>query len=445
MVALIGCPCEHARRLRRDLHRVLRLLVILDREVRAIDVAVAQLDGEGVRAELGIGWDRVVPVRRAHVGELHRLRPHHLVGLRIAHLQAEFLALRNRVTARGLRAHDGLEVHRVAGPIYRTIGVGVALHRAIGIAADVPRARRVDGKLLGVDRQHRDVLRLGCGDGRVDQALLIGGLRGNFLLIDPDLDRNAGDRIAAAAIDDEGHQAAGAGFGDDGDVGDDDDGVGAQLAVGGFDQVDALVADGHGRRNAFPLLMRRNGPLPHGDDLLLIQHRDLREAFDLRAFGLLGFAHLPEANFVARVRRELRADEVANPRPDAMLPRVEFLQPGVRLFRHRRTLSAEVVQLLHLAEELHRIVHAIDAELELLHVVRVDGDLRLLAGKEGLLAGEREPGFGIGVLGKQRQDQEVEEKQNDDGAVKTARVVRTFRSAYARAPIITSRLQPATR
>ena len=34
---------QHARRLRRDLHRVFRLLVLLNREVRALDIALAHL------------------------------------------------------------------------------------------------------------------------------------------------------------------------------------------------------------------------------------------------------------------------------------------------------------------------------------------------------------------------------------------------------------------
>ena len=100
-----------------------------------------------------------------------------------------------------------------------------------------------------------------------------------------------------------------------------------------------------------------------------------------------------------------------------MLPGVKFLQPGVRLLRQRRTLAAEVVQLLHLAEELHRVVHAIDAELELLDVVGVDRDLRLFARQIGALAGERELGFGIGVvLRGQGQHQELQQKEKKDSA-----------------------------
>ena len=85
----------------------------------------------------------------------------------------------------------------------------------------------------------------------------------------------------------------------------------------------------------------------------------------------------------------------------------------MRLLGHGRTLAAEVVQLLHLAEELHRIVHPIDAELQLSHVVGIDGDFRLLAGKVGAFAGERELGFGVGVLGGQRQDEKLEQEHEN--------------------------------
>ena len=87
---------------------------------------------------------------------------------------------------------------------------------------------------------------------------------------------------------------------------------------------------------------------------------------------------------------------------------MKFFQPGVRLLGHGRSLPAEVVQLLHLAKELHWIVYPVDAELQLIHVVSVDRDLRLLAGQVGALAGEREPRLGIGIrLRQQRQDEEL--------------------------------------
>ncbi len=405
---------EHARRLRRHLHRVLGLLILLDGKVGALDIALAHLHREVIRAQLGVGGNRVIPICRAHVAELHRLRPHHLVGLRIAHLQAQFLALGHAVARRGLRAHDGLEVHRVAGPIHRTIGVGIAFQTAVGRVAQVPRARRVDGELVGAGSQHGNVLRLGGVDGRVEQALRVGSLRRNFFLIDPHPHQHATDGIAAAAIDHEAHQAAWPGFGDDRNLGDHDDGVSAQTAVGRLDQVDTLVADWHGDGHALPLLMRGDGPLPHRHHLLLVEHRDLREGLDVGTQFLFAAAHLPQADLVARIRRELGADEIANHGPDAMLPGMKLFQPSMRLLRHGRTLAAKVVQLLHLAEEFHRVVHPIDAEFQLSHIVGIDGDFRLLAGKVGTFAGEREIGFGVGVLGEQRQDHRIANESDKD-------------------------------
>ncbi len=106
----------------------------------------------------------------------------------------------------------------------------------------------------------------------------------------------------AAAVDDEAHQSSRSGLGDDGDFRDDDDGVGAQLAIGGFHQVDAFIADRNGDVQALPAIVRGYRPLPHGDDLLLVQHRHLRESFDVRARLLLAAAHLPQANLVADIR-----------------------------------------------------------------------------------------------------------------------------------------------
>ena len=193
----------------------------------------------------------------------------------------------------------------------------------------------------------------------------VGCLRRNFFLVDPHPHHDASDWIAAAAIDHEAHQAAWRGFGDDRNFGDDDDGVGAQTAVGRLDQVDALVAYWDGDVLALPLLMRGDGPLPNRNHLLLVEHRHLRVAFDLGAQFLFAAAHLPQADLVARIRRELGANEIANPGPDAMLPGMKLFQPSMRLLRHGRTLAAKVMQLLHLAEEFHRVVHPIDAEFQL--------------------------------------------------------------------------------
>ena len=93
-------PLQHARRLRRHLHLVLRLLVVLHREAGALDVALAQLHRQVVEAEIGVGGNDVIPFRRAHVGELHGLLPDGLVVARIAHFQLQFAVLRNDVAAR---------------------------------------------------------------------------------------------------------------------------------------------------------------------------------------------------------------------------------------------------------------------------------------------------------------------------------------------------------
>src|SRR5581483_544385 len=128
--------------------------------------------------------------------------------------------------------------------------------------AQVPCAGSVDGETIASHGQYGHVLGLRLSDGGVNETLLVGGLRCNLLLIDPDAHQHAGYGIAAAAVDDEAHQASLSGLGDDGDVGDDDDGVGAQFAVGGLHQVHASVAHRHGEAHALPLLVCRNVPPP---------------------------------------------------------------------------------------------------------------------------------------------------------------------------------------
>ena len=203
------------------------------------------------------------------------------------------------------------------------------------------------------------------------------------------------------AIDHQAHQPSRRSLADDGNLGHDNDGVRAQRAVRRLDQVNALVADGNLDRLALPRLVRAGSPLPDRDNLLLIEHRDLRVVLDLRALllWLLGLTQPPQANLVAVLDGELRPHEVTNPRPDAVLPGMKFLQPGMRLFRQRRSSPAEAVQLLQLAEKLDGIVDAINAEFELLDVVAVDRDFRLLARHVGLLAAQGKVGLTGVVLG----------------------------------------------
>ena len=68
-----GCldrlPLQYARRLRRHLHRVLGLLVILNREAGAFDVALAHLHRQVIRSQLGVRGNCVVPIRRSHFAD----------------------------------------------------------------------------------------------------------------------------------------------------------------------------------------------------------------------------------------------------------------------------------------------------------------------------------------------------------------------------------------
>src|ERR1035441_3607417 len=129
--------------------------------------------------------------------------------------------------------------------------------------------------------------------------------------------------------------------------------------------------------------MRWHRPVPDRDHLLLVEDRHLCVALNLRSRFLFAAAHLPQPNLVARIGRKLAADEVADPCPQAVLPGVKLFQPGARLLGQAGRAAAEVTQLLHLAEELHRIFHPIDSELQRIHVVGTDRERRLSSRQVG--------------------------------------------------------------
>src|SRR3974377_1184133 len=90
-----------------------------------------------------------------------------------------------------------------------------------------------------------------------------------------------------------------------------------------------------------------------------------------------------------------------------MLPGVKPLQPTLLLLGHARRLPTETVHVLLLAEELRRIVYAIDTELQRRDVVAVNADFDLLARLVGALAGDGEIGRSIFLLRLKRGQQRL--------------------------------------
>ena len=96
---------------------------------------------------------------------------------------------------------------------------------------------------------------------------------GDLQLIRPDDERAIGDGRVAGTIDDEGEQAAGGGLSDDRQVGDYDQRVGAEIFVGGFHKVQALVIHGYGNCLRLPALGMCHVLPPDGYYLLRIEQR----------------------------------------------------------------------------------------------------------------------------------------------------------------------------
>ena len=170
---------------------------------------------------------------------------------------------------------------------------------------------------------------------------------------------------------------------------DDHDCVRAQLAIGGLDQVNATVFDGNGNVFRFPAIAPGSHILPPcGHKLLRVENGNLREDLGAALRLLFGFAALLPYRLPIFCC-ELRAEEIANPCEDAVLPIVEPLQPSEFVRRPRRA-SAKLVRIAKLGEELDRIVDAIDAKLQSLDILRPHINRNFLSGRVSAAGVERE-------------------------------------------------------
>src|SRR3974377_2280979 len=98
-----------------------------------------------------------------------------------------------------------------------------------------------------------------------------------------------------------------------------------------------------------------------------------------------------------------------------MLPGVKPLQPTLLLLRQARRLPTEAVHVLQLAEELRRIVYAIDTEPQRHDVVAVHADFALPPRLVGAVAGDGEIGRSFFLLPLKRRQQRLNhyETQHD--------------------------------
>ncbi len=96
---------------------------------------------------------------------------------------------------------------------------------------------------------------------------------------------------------------------------------------------------------------------------------------------------------VAVFHGELAAEEAADQKPEMMLPVVELLQPGALvdvLFGAEGGSVVEAVQVGEAGEEFCRVLHPVDAELQLIDVLRVEMDGGFFVGSEAAVGAEVE-------------------------------------------------------
>ena len=116
---------------------------------------------------------------------------------------------------------------------------------------------------------------------------------------------------------------------------------------------------------------------------------------------------------IAVLYGELAAEEAADQEPEMMLPVVELLQPGalVDLFFGAEGGSVvEAVQIGQAGQKFCRILHAVDAELQLIDILRVEMDGGLFGGSKAAVGAEIErdgPG-GEQVRGREQRQQQQE-------------------------------------
>ena len=185
------------------------------------------------------------------------------------------------------------------------------------------------------------------------------------------------------------------------------------MAVGRFDQVEAggqrvnrqFLRIGHVGRGQFLA--------PARDQLVIVQQGDLGElghADDAAAAGQIG---LMGAQAIAVLLGELAAEEAADQEPEMMLPVVKLLQPGALVDLFFGTEGGSVVEAMQVrqaGEEFFRVRHPVDAELQLIHILRIQMDGGLLGGSEAAIGAqvEGDRAGGQQPQGKQQRQQQQE-------------------------------------
>ena len=165
------------------------------------------------------------------------------------------------------------------------------------------------------------------------------------------------------------------------------------MAVGRFDQVEAGGQRVNRQFLRIGHIGRRQFLTPARDQLVIVQQGDLgelRHADDAAAPGQTG---LVRAQTIAVLLGELAAEEAADQEPQVMLPVMKLLQPGALvdlLFGAEGGSVVEAMQVGQAGKEFFRVGHAVDAELQLIDILRVQMDGGLLGGSEAAVGAQVE-------------------------------------------------------
>ena len=245
-------------------------------------------------------------------------------------------------------AQDPFPVHDVAGTIDGPVRVDVRGPPASLPAAKSVAAGRDRGYVVTVGSQHPEVVRLRLRSGHLQrgQPVGIGGAGGLLLLAKTCAHLDPGNARAGNAIDRIRQHTAAPGARDHGHAADHQQGVGLEMTVGGFDQVEP----GGQRVNGQLLRVGHVGGgqflTPARNQLVIVQQWDLGElghADDAAPAGEIG---LMGAQAIAVLLGELTAEEAADEEPEVMLPVVKFLQPGALVDLFFRAEGGSVVEAM---------------------------------------------------------------------------------------------------
>ncbi|MCG3160586.1 MAG: hypothetical protein JMDDDDMK_01655 [Acidobacteria bacterium] len=251
------------------------------------------------------------------------------------------------------------------------------------------RRRRIEFRRFPV-LPHRLRLRLIFTDRHFEHAIAVGLARSDALPALDDLDFDAGARFARFAVNRVNQHLAvpirvvGC-LVDHRQVGDDGDGVSAQIAVDGFDQINARLAfaERDHPRVVFVLGRRQHLP-PRTDKLVGIEQRHAR------VIGHVQRQLLARTEFVvergARFAAQLAAKIILDRASDGHFERTEVFQSrrlaldGRGHFSHVVSVFlAHLVRAVELFEKPERVSDLINAEVERSDSLIADVDARVLA------------------------------------------------------------------